>query len=188
MEKRVTRKDFLRGFVNLFRETIEGRAVETPEKTDTFVLPPGIQSPDHYLATCSRCYHCVSACPHEALRVQWAETSAYHSYPVIEPRRQPCYRCSDFPCVTACQAGALDITFTEKPLGTAVVKENLCVTYQGAFCQSCVTHCPLSGIAIWKDFEGHPVVNEEVCTGCGMCSFVCVSEPPAIGIKFYGSS
>lgn len=184
MEKRVTRKDFFKEFVGLFRDSLQGVTAGRQAEDGRFILPPGIQSPGHFLENCTQCYNCVSACPHEALEVWREEESDYDGYPVIEPRRQPCYRCDDCPCISACENDTLYKNFAEKSMGTAVVDKKLCLTYQGGFCQSCITACPLSGIAIDKVFEGHPTVNEALCTGCGFCTYSCVTDPPAILIKF----
>lgn len=184
MEKRVTRKDFFKEFAGLFRDSLSGVTADRQVSDRTFILPPGTQSPEHFLENCTQCYECVGACPHEALQVWREEESEYCGYPVIHPRRQPCYRCEDYPCISACENNTLHKDFAEQPMGTAIVNEELCLTYQGGFCQSCITNCPLSGIAIYKNFEGHPVVNENACTGCGVCTYSCVTEQPAILINF----
>jgi ferredoxin-type protein NapG len=77
-------------------------------------------------------------------------------------------------------------------MGTAVVNEETCLSFQGMRCEVCYRACPLIDEAICIDYrprEGDdihavfaPQVNAEVCPGCGLCEQRCpVSDPaPAI--------
>ena len=178
MAKELTRKEFLRGAFTFFRQE------ETSVRKDLkFLLPPGAENVDNYLKECTRCYECVSKCPHEAIRVWHGDNSEFAGYPVIEPRQQPCQLCSDFPCIAACPTDALREIYQDKPLGKAYIDQSTCFAYQGNVCQSCVTSCPLTGQAINLDQHGAPVVNDEFCTGCGICTYVCPADEPAIKIK-----
>ncbi len=183
MQEYITRKDFLRDAFKLFRREVRGGGRNTATPISEFILPPGVTAPDHYLKSCTQCYECVSVCPHQALQVWRDERSRFYGFPVIVPRRQPCYLCTDYPCITACPTEALQEQYVSHPLGTAVVDPGRCLAYNRSFCQSCITNCPLSGRAIAPDREGHPVVNAEVCTGCGICTAACPAEQPAILVQ-----
>lgn len=185
MDDRISRKEFLReafGFWRKRRADASGpKAGGNP--TYRFIMPPGVAGRDAYLRDCDQCYDCVGACPHLALQVCRDETSPLEGYPVIEPRRQPCYLCADFPCIAACPTDALQEAFDQRPLGTAIILEEFCFSFQGSFCQACVNNCPLTGQAIYFNPEGHPEVSAEKCTGCGVCTYSCPAESPAIVIK-----
>jgi len=115
----------------------------------------------------------------------------------------PCFLCTDLPCIPACPEGALVWPrrkvagqALEGPpavkMGTARVKPNRCLTYEkegrpAQPCRICVDRCPYPGVAIRMDAAApdamaHPVVSEDFCTGCGLCSFGCPTPEPAIVI------
>lgn len=183
MQEKITRKDFLRDALKLFRKEVGGSSSEAATPIPEYILPPGVTTPEHYLENCTRCYDCVAVCPHLALQVWRGDKSGFYGFPVIVPRREPCYLCPDFPCITACPTDALQQQYAARPLGTAVIDPSLCLAYNQGFCQSCITNCPLSGRAIVPDPEGRPVVNADICTGCGICTSVCPAEQPAIMIR-----
>jgi len=78
-------------------------------------------------------------------------------------------------------------------LGVAVVKETLCLTFPEAdrpaeACRVCVDRCPFpdEAIRLVPGADGqppHPMVVEEVCTGCGLCVFGCPTLDPAIIVE-----
>ncbi len=125
--------------------------------------------------------------------------------PFFTPRDVPCYMCTDIPCVPVCPTGALDeglVSFikegsTERELdinkakmGLAVVDEESCVAFWGIQCDACYRACPLLGEAITLEFRRNnrtgkhayliPVVDSNICTGCGLCEYACITKKPAI--------
>jgi ferredoxin len=65
-----------------------------------------------------------------------------------------------------------------------VYDRKACVrTVNGDKCDACMRKCPMKAIA---DVDGHPVVDELKCVGCGACEHVCPARPvPAISVKGY---
>jgi ferredoxin len=55
-----------------------------------------------------------------------------------------------------------------------------CVAFRGVSCASCVERCPLDG-ALRVDY-GRPVVDANVCDGCGECVPACPAPGPAIAV------
>jgi ferredoxin-type protein NapG len=121
--------------------------------------------------------------------------------PYFVPRDVPCFMCDDIPCVPACPTGALDITKVTNPktnemdikmmkMGVAVVDVHSCIAFWGLQCDACYRACPLLDEAIKLVYDRNsrtgkhaflkPVVDVEVCTGCGLCEKACVTEKPAI--------
>ncbi len=183
MSEPISRKDFLKEVFGFFRTEVEKESRNIGIAADSFLLPPGAGGQDEFLQTCSQSYQCVSVCPYQAIEVFRNDPQdARYGYPVINPRRQACYLCEDFPCISACKSGALRMERKTIPLGTAVVLKDICFSYKGIYCPSCVVKCPLSGTAI-SMVDNKPVVQEEECTGCGICVQVCPTEQPAIRIK-----
>jgi len=166
--------------------------------------PPGALDELAFLTSCTRCDKCIQACPENSILKASAGTGLSLGTPYIIPRSMPCFLCTDLPCVKACPEGAL-VWPTRKMggetvegpravhLGTAVVNEGLCLTFPSAEhgaqnCRACVDRCPYPGEAIRLSLAGedqppHPVVVDEVCTGCGLCVFGCPTLEPAILVE-----
>jgi ferredoxin-type protein NapG len=73
-----------------------------PEMVRTVARPPGARTESVFRARCTGCGDCVTACPYETL------APGPDTYPWLwDPAGHPCYRCDDFPCIAACNTGAL---------------------------------------------------------------------------------
>jgi ferredoxin-type protein NapG len=168
--------------------------------------PPGALDEFEFLTKCTRCDKCMRACPENAILVAPPSAGLALRTPYIEPRNVPCFLCTKLPCVAACEDEALvwpkhtlaDGTVIDGPkaarMGTAHVKPSHCVTWEtldrdARECRICVDRCPYpeEAIRIEKpadgDAIGHPVVDVDVCTGCGICVFACPAEPAAIMVE-----
>lgn len=179
-QAQVSRKDFIRDFVRLFKNEVD--EISNRDCQD-YLLPPGNASFQEFLIKCNKCYDCISVCPNESIRASHNINSVVNEYPVIIPQVMPCYYCSDFPCIKACETGALTMDNCDRPLGIIKIIEDNCYAFQGHFCSSCVNNCPKTGAAIYLNELGRPVINNEECDGCGICINVCPSEKPAIRIS-----
>ncbi len=123
--------------------------------------------------------------------------------PFFIPTEIPCYMCTDIPCVPVCPTGALDealvssevegkqeLDINKSEMGLAVVDEESCVAFWGIQCDACYRACPLLDEAISLKYERNemtgkhsymiPVVHTDICTGCGLCEYACITEKPAI--------
>jgi len=135
------------------------------------------------------------------LKMAKAEDSVTIGTPFFEPRDVPCYMCDDIPCVPVCPTGALDPAKVTNPqtqtfdikmmkMGVAVVDIKSCIAFWGLQCDACYRACPLLDEAIKLKYNRNdrtgkhaflePVVDTDVCTGCGLCEKACVTEKPAI--------
>ena len=84
-------------------------SVPPPPRTATPVLrvlrPPGALHEEAFLEACTRCDACLEACPRGSIRRAGAETGeVVEGTPTIVPELQPCWLCSDLPCIAACEA------------------------------------------------------------------------------------
>ena len=93
-------------------------------------------------------------------------------------------------CTEACPTGALQLTSKttaaiqeQVSMGTAYVDTNLCHSYNGASCGVCVRACPFEGEALRAGMWEKPIVDPDVCVGCGLCERACVRYPQAIHVK-----
>jgi len=139
--------------------------------------PPGAVAARQFLELCTRCDDCADACPHNSIQKASPRLRGVAGTPVIDPIIQPCWLCEDMPCVTACKTGALDPSL-EPQLGTASVQEQTCLAHQGGTCTTCAERCPVEGAITLS--QGRPNINQEACTGCGICQYVCPAPQNAI--------
>ena len=139
--------------------------------------PPGAVEESMFLERCTKCGDCQTACPYHAIRPANDRLSAANGTPTIEADHQACLMCADFPCITACQTGALQTT-APKVIGTAMIKSDLCLAGQGQPCRECVDQCPEPG-AITTQGDV-PIVIADACTGCGVCRTACVAPDNAV--------
>ena len=139
--------------------------------------PPGAIEESQFLAGCTRCNDCSTACPHEAIRPVAQRFVAFAGTPTIEANSAACRMCVDFPCIAACKPGVLTTRFPPI-MGTAMITAHLCLAHHGTTCTVCSERCPVEGAI--SVTTGKPTVNEDVCTGCGVCRYVCPAPENAI--------
>lgn len=172
----------------------------SPER-QTRLTPPGSMSARHMAQHCTACQLCVAECPNDVLRP--STSPGTFMQPVMSYERgycrPECTRCSE-----VCPTGAIKpITRAEKSAihtGHAVwIRKNCVPVTDGQPCGNCARHCPTGAITMvplypetqkdgGKDEEKSrlmiPVVNEEMCIGCGACENLCPSRPfPAIYVE-----
>ena len=134
------------------------------------------------------------------LKIAKTNTNVTVGTPYFAPGDTPCYMCDDIPCVPVCPTGALDeasvtnekgeLDYREMDMGLAVVDQNSCIAYWGIQCDACYRACPLLDEAIKLKYDRNdrtgkhaflkPIVDMNVCTGCGLCEKACVTEKPSI--------
>ena len=161
--------------------------------------PPGALAEEDFLKTCIKCGMCVEACPFDTLVLAKPGDNKPLGTPYFEPRKVPCYMCTDIPCVPVCPTGALDqdsvttngeLDINISQMGTAVIDTKNCIAFWGIQCDACYRACPLLDQAIYLEYEKNertgkhaflkPIVNSDFCTGCGLCERACVTDKAAI--------
>lgn len=68
----------------------------------------------------------------------------------------------------------------DRPPTLARIERGACLAWRRSFCTVCEEHCPIQD-AITLD-KGRPVINAELCDGCGICKEVCPSPRNAISL------
>lgn len=167
---------------------------------DSFALrPPGAKDSKRFFSLCVRCGLCVDACPYNTLKLANLFDPAPVGTPFWQAREIPCYLCPDLPCIRDCPTDALDKSHfhADKPIeslkmGIAVVDNNACIAYHGIQCDACYRACPLIDRAIKIEVKRNdktgkhvmmlPVVENDVCVGCGLCERACVTQTPSIRV------
>ena len=152
---------------------------QDPER-ETPLVPPGAVSVKRFYERCTGCQLCVSNCPNGVLKTS---TDLEH---LLQPTmsyadgycRPECNTCS-----TVCPAGAIEplAKFEKLTLswGVAHVYHRDCLQRQGVSCGNCVRHCPVGAVRMITNRRGIqvPVVDEELCIGCGACENLCPVRP-----------
>ena len=162
------------------------KAVDKITKRVPVLRPPGAITEKAFLQACSRCDECIHACPKDAIqRAPKKMGFLIHNTPYIDPMRNPCVMCTDLPCIPACPDGALLPVqeLTDVSMGYAILDKKKCQAYGDTFCQQCVIDCPVPGAI--HQVDNKPVIDKNICTGCGVCMRSCstVNIPLAIKIK-----
>ncbi len=157
---------------------------EKPER-QTPIVPAGAWNLKHFHDHCTSCQLCVSICPNQVLRPSSSLMTFMQPEMSFERGycRPECTRCSD-----VCPAGAIrPVTREEKSsvqIGHAVVNLDNCISNtENVHCRNCVRHCPAGAVSMVPKVPGDPksgkipVVNEELCIGCGACENLCPARP-----------
>jgi len=184
-------------FSHLARQTGEtvvreaGRRVES--RARHWIRPPFALAELDFLLACSRCGDCMAACPHGVIFPLPARRGAdVVNTPALDLLNQACHLCEDWPCVRACEAGALQRPEIEAAEGPGVARplpklagvridEERCLPFQGPECGACVPVCPVEGALVLQ--AERPYIDAQRCAGCALCRQACVVEPPAMRIS-----
>ena len=179
---------------------IWGVTAKSMAETSLVLRPPGALKEKQFIRACLKCGQCVEACPYDTLKLATLSDDLPLGTPFFEPIKIPCYMCTDIPCTESCPSGALDMkllmddsgetSINKAQMGVAVIHKESCLAHWGIQCDACYRACPLIGKAIELKFEKNgitgkhanliPIVNSDVCTGCGVCEHACVVEKAAI--------
>jgi len=151
--------------------------------SERLVRPPGSQAEAPFAAACVRCGECMAACPNNALQPAVGEGGLEAlGTPILVPRIGPCLQdCAA--CGKVCPVRAIEpFTVGEKPhlyMGTAYVDRSRCIAWaDGKKCLVCDEACSYDAVSQQTvDGVPRPVVNADICVGCGLCEYVCPVEP-----------
>ncbi len=163
--------------INIDPIPVTNLGLGTVSRTFPVFRPPGAIDEFQFLSGCTRCGDCVAACPHQAIRGAPERLGNVAGTPIIEADTAACMMCPDFPCIDSCEPGVLT-RLLPPIMGTARVTEHLCLAHHQTTCTVCSERCPVEGAIAVRD--GKPTVNEDTCTGCGVCRYVCPAPENAI--------
>ncbi len=158
-----------------------------------WIRPPHALPEPDFLAKCTGCGDCISACPHDVVFALPASSGLRaETTPALDLLRRGCHMCDGWPCVAACEAEALvlppdpveDAPPALPRLALVEIDTDTCLAYLGPECGACAHACPVPGALEW---EGgiRPVVNTDICTGCALCREACIVDPKAIRVSAY---
>lgn len=180
-----------------------GVAAKESNASYLVLRPPGAIARDKFLKACIKCGQCVEACPYDTLKLATPGMGLPLGTPYYQPREIPCYMCTNIPCTEACPSDALDLKeliakdasgpdINNAKMGLAVIHKESCIAFWGIQCDACYRACPLideaitlqkdKNIVTGKHANLKPIINSDVCTGCGVCERACVTEKAAVKV------
>lgn len=167
------------------------------------VRPPGGQDEGQLLAKCNHCNRCIGACPQDIIYPQELDKGfvgmrlPYLYFSRNTPGKVESLKYCDFcaetnngvpKCVEVCPTGALALPalfdISTAMLGKAVLEPDLCLAYRSGYCAFCFDACAeargedhsaIYYVGSKDDASRLPVVDVDLCNGCGACESVCVS-------------
>jgi ferredoxin-type protein NapG len=141
--------------------------------------PPGGQDEGHLARACIHCEKCREVCPRTAIAPAHIEDGILNARtPRMAFKQGWCDFCENEPrgprCVAVCPTRALQSQDAAGAIiGVAVLNLDWCLAAKGMGCHECVDACSYEAMSIGADHV--PVVDENLCNGCGACEFVCIS-------------
>ena len=103
------RREFFRSALRRGAKTVVDHAEEKVEQqAKRWIRPPFAVNELDFLLACSRCGDCVPACPHNVVFTLPARLgSSVVGTPALDLVNKGCHLCEEWPCVQACNDGAL---------------------------------------------------------------------------------
>jgi MauM/NapG family ferredoxin protein len=163
------------------------------------VRPPGSIPESEFLARCISCGACMKVCPTNAIHPCTFKNGFQRLYtPKIVARIGGCEEKCHI-CGYVCPTGAIrNLSYEEKrfaKIGTAVINRHRCLAWeQNKECVVCDEICPYNAITpkIVQTTTGPfkvPIVDEDLCIGCGMCEQHCpITDNAAIVVYRFGEN
>lgn len=140
------------------------------QQAASVVRPPWSVPEQQFLKDCTRCHDCITACPTRII------TPGSGGYPTIDFMRGECLFCDA--CSLACEPHVLLGSSADTPAWNLTLTiTDACLAYKKVECRVCAEACQESAIRFPPRLGGiaWPIINNELCTGCGACIAPCPS-------------
>ena len=149
--------------------TREGReSVERQKQRRQQPLGPRPPWHQQVMENCSNCdQECVASCSQEIIRLHQDEHE-HAGTPWLDFSVTGCTFCGD--CAEACPS----IKSFEKEssrMDNLQLAKASCLTWNNVFCMSCIGKCDARALRL--DERRRLILNDSLCTGCGMCVHAC---------------
>lgn len=164
--------------VNLSRRSLFRGRLSAPRPE--VQLPWSVSWAD-FVADCTRCGDCLTACPEQIL------IKGDGGFPTVDFQRGECTFCGE--CVSACQVPVFRPT-TQTPWDYVAHIEAGCLASAQVFCQRCQDSCEQQAIRFSPQLGRVPTpsIQTESCNGCGACVADCPVGSIRVGVPHQGSS
>ena len=144
------------------------------------IYPPGAGSAERFTSKCTACLLCVTNCQGHVLQPPDSKNHFVH----LDYTKGMCeFNCNA--CSQICPTGAIRPLPIKKKkicrIGIAVFHPTRCVAVvEGIACGACAEHCPTGALRM-EHKPGAPcstpILNEDLCIGCGNCCYPCPVRP-----------
>lgn len=145
--------------------TREGRETVKRQQQPLGPRPPWHQQ---IVEECNHCkQECIASCPQRIIRLH-PDEHTHAGTPWLDFSATGCTFCGD--CAAACPS----IESYEKEdtqTGNLQLIKASCLTWNNVFCMSCVGKCDVKALQL--DERRRLLLNDSLCTGCGMCINSC---------------
>ncbi len=177
---------FRRGLEKVTRGAAKEASRRARKRASRWIRPPFAIDELEFLLACTRCKACIEACPHEVIFTLSATLGAtVMGTPALDLLHRGCRLCDGWPCVNACEPGALTLPEMEHEAETPLprlarvhIEPRNCLPYQGPECGACAASCPVPGALLWDG--PRPRIAPERCSGCARCREACIAGPKAM--------
>jgi len=150
------------------------------------VTPPGSLSLERFKDKCTGCHLCVVHCPSQVLYPAGLQFGlGYALKPHMAYIDSYCnYECTV--CAEVCPNHAIHLESVEEKMTTQVgiaefFLDRCIVETENTDCGACSEHCPTQAVHMELYKEGStltvPVVEPDLCIGCGGCESICPVRP-----------
>lgn len=171
-------------FSAIANDVCQGHGKKGCAKESSPITPPGSISLERFKDKCTGCHLCVVRCPSQVLRPTGLEYGFdYMLKPHLAYISSYCnYECTV--CADVCPTSAIKPLTTEQKMTTQVgiaafFIDRCIVKTEGNDCGACSEHCPTQAVHM-VPYEGTltiPLVNPDLCIGCGGCESICPVRP-----------
>ena len=185
------RSFFKASFNGIAKSAVQVADQHVKQRAEHWIRPPYALDELDFLLACTRCDKCIEACPHDVIfKLPVRLGAQVAGTPALDLLNKACHLCDHWPCVDACEPGALQYpqpTEAEEDsrelpvMAHAEINTRTCLPYNGPECGACANSCPVPGALLWNMEKPH--IDHEKCTGCGLCREACVVSPKAIIIQ-----
>ena len=139
------------------------------EDIQRFQQPLGPRPPWHrQVEDCDKCeQECVASCSQKIIKIH-KNDHPQAGTPWLNLSTMGCTLCGD--CAEACPS----VESYEKEssyIGDLQLSTESCLTWNGVFCLSCLGKCTIRALDL--DERRRLLLNENLCSGCGMCIHAC---------------
>ncbi len=168
---------------------LKSDAMKVYDQHGRLIRPPGSVPESQFSAKCVGCDNCIKSCPTNTIQPCGLSDGFTRWYtPKVVPRiggcEEKCHLCGQ-----VCPTGAIrTLPWEEKrfvKIGTASIKKHKCLPWeQHKECLVCDEVCPYNAITSKHLMTPYgrfkvPVVDEDLCLGCGLCEHHCPIEGEA---------
>jgi ferredoxin-type protein NapF len=156
-----SRRDFFKSFAKPLKQIQK-------DESPLVVRPPYGLSESLFQSKCPACVDkaCVASCDEKIVFI------GDDGIPQLNFASSGCTFCDD--CASSCEAGVLDIEheqYSSKIAADFVINIQGCVAHNSVICFSCKEPCIDDAILFNGMFN--PIIDMDLCSGCGFCISVC---------------